>query len=166
MRTHFYNHLYYIIRHHTTEWWFGNDGKGNCLGISGSPIENSNTDRLIKTIMNATGANTEFVKLSDIKIWPCTHCRECAYTNECVQDDDFRWLSQKVLKADVIVIGSPTIYQAATSYMKAFIERLYSLRHINLLTKGKLAATCAIGWVSEDKVNEWEKVLEMGGWKW
>jgi multimeric flavodoxin WrbA len=134
------------------------------MGISGSPIENSNTDRLIRAIMDATGAEQEFVKLSDIKVGPCTHCRKCAYTNVCVIDDDFRWLAEKVLAADAIVIGSPTIYQAASAYMKAFVERLYSLRHVHLLTKDKIAATAAIGWVNEDKVNEWEQmVLYMAG---
>ncbi|BDZ70874.1 hypothetical protein [Methanobacterium petrolearium] len=33
------------------------------LGIIGSPVEYSNTDLLVKTIMNATGAEQEFFKL-------------------------------------------------------------------------------------------------------
>lgn len=134
------------------------------LGISGSPIKNSNTDRLIQEIMKATGCRSEFVKLSEICVAPCTHCRKCAYTNECVTGDDFKWLSKKVLEADAIVIGSPTIYQAASAYTKAFIERLYALRHVKLLTKDKIAATVAIGWVGQEQVNEWlQTVLKMGG---
>ena len=34
------------------------------LGISGSPVKNSNTDRLIKAVLAATGLEFEFVKLS------------------------------------------------------------------------------------------------------
>jgi len=37
------------------------------LGISGSPIKNSNTDRLVKALLDATGLESEFVKLSRIK---------------------------------------------------------------------------------------------------
>lgn len=35
------------------------------LGVSGSPIENSNTDRIVKTILEASGLEPEFIKLTD-----------------------------------------------------------------------------------------------------
>jgi multimeric flavodoxin WrbA len=38
------------------------------LGISGSPIKNSNTDKLVKTVLDATGVDSEFVKLSEISV--------------------------------------------------------------------------------------------------
>ena len=41
------------------------------LGISGSPIENSNTGRLIQAVLDATELEFEFVKLSHINIRPC-----------------------------------------------------------------------------------------------
>ena len=34
------------------------------LGISGRPVENSNTDRLVKAVMGATELESESVKLS------------------------------------------------------------------------------------------------------
>ena len=36
------------------------------LGISGSPIKNSNTDRLIQAVLESSGLKSEFVKLSKI----------------------------------------------------------------------------------------------------
>ena len=42
------------------------------LGISGSLNPDSNTDALIKAIMNATGAEIEFFKLSDIDVGPAS----------------------------------------------------------------------------------------------
>ncbi|HTX61218.1 MAG TPA: flavodoxin family protein [Methanobacterium sp.] len=125
------------------------------LGISGSPVEDSNTDLLVKTIMEATGAEQEFVKLSDIKVAPCMACKKCAYTNQCVQDDDFKWLSQKVLDADAIVMGSPVMYGNPSAFTKAFVERLWSLRHINLLLKGKLGASAVVGWSWTENVSKW-----------
>ncbi len=125
------------------------------IGISGSPTEDSNTDTLIKEILDATGAENEFVKLSAIDVAPCIACMKCVYTNECIINDDFKWLSKKVLQADAIVIGSPTYYGAASAFTKAFIERLYSTRHIKLLTAGKLAATVAVGVAAESMVTEW-----------
>ena len=34
------------------------------IGISGSPIKNSNTDRLVQAVLAASGLKSEFVKLS------------------------------------------------------------------------------------------------------
>ena len=124
------------------------------IGISGSPTKESNTDALIKAILEATGAETEFIKLSEIKVSPCIACMKCVYTNECVINDDFKWLSKKVMEADAIVAGSPTYYGSASAFMKAFIERLYSKRHIKLLMRGKLAATVAVGVAAEKMVFE------------
>jgi multimeric flavodoxin WrbA len=41
------------------------------LGVSGSPIKNSNTDRALKAVLDATGCETELVKLMDYTIEPC-----------------------------------------------------------------------------------------------
>ncbi len=125
------------------------------IGISGSPTKDSNTDTLIKAILEATGAKTEFFKLSVIKVGPCIACMKCVRTNECIINDDFKWLSRKVMEADAIVVGSSTFYGAASAFTKAFIERLYSKRHIKLLTAGKLAATVAVGVAAEKMVGEW-----------
>ncbi len=125
------------------------------IGISGSPTKDSNTDTLVKAILEATGAQTEFVKLSTIKVGPCIACMKCVQTNECIINDDFKWLSKKVMEADAIVVGSSTFYGAASAFTKAFIERLYSKRHIKLLTAGKVAATVAVGVAAEKMVGEW-----------
>ena len=58
------------------------------LGISGSPIPNSNTDRAIQCILEHTDLETEFIKLSDLDIIPCRACLGCIKTNECVVKDD------------------------------------------------------------------------------
>jgi len=136
------------------------------LGVSGSPIQNSNTDTLIKAVLKATESETEFIKLSNIKVGPCIACMRCVYTNECAVKDDFKWLSKKVMDADAIVVGSPTYYGSASAFMKAFIERLYSKRHIKLLTRGKLAAAIGVGVASEPMVAEWlGNALAAGGMK-
>ena len=38
------------------------------LGISGRPVKNSNTGRLILAVLKHTGLETEFVKLSSLRI--------------------------------------------------------------------------------------------------
>lgn len=125
------------------------------LGISGSPVKNSNTDALVKAVIEATGVEAEFVKLSDIKVGPCIACRKCAYTNECVLNDDFKSLSRKVLEAKALVIGSPVMYMAPSAFTKCFIERLYSLRHVKLLMQGKIGASVVVGEVNTDTVTQY-----------
>jgi len=134
------------------------------LGISGSPVINSNTDALVKAVIEATGAEAEFVKLSGIHVGPCIACRKCAYTNKCVLNDDFRQLSGKVLEAKAIVIGSPVMYSAVSAFTKSFIERLYSLRHVKLLLQGKLGATVVVGETKAEVVSEYlSQTLISGG---
>ncbi len=59
------------------------------LGISGSPVKNSNTDRLVRTVLEATGLDYEFIKLSGYDIHPCRACLGYAGDNTCKQKDDW-----------------------------------------------------------------------------
>ncbi len=126
------------------------------LGISGSPIKNSNTDRLVQTILVATGLETEFVKLSSINVRPCLACKRCVEDNICQVKDDFPALAEKVKEAGALVVGGYCPYGAIDGFTKAFLERLWSLRHVNNLVQGKLAATVVTGLIPEirDKVSE------------
>ncbi|OGQ99633.1 MAG: NADPH-dependent FMN reductase [Deltaproteobacteria bacterium RIFOXYD12_FULL_57_12] len=118
------------------------------IGVSGSPIKNSTTDRAVQMVLAATEAHkTEFFKLSDYTVSPCNGCLECITTNRCVIEDDGVMLAEKAFKADVLVIGGYTSYSSLDSRTKAFIERLYPLQHRYGLMAGKLGAavvTCAI----------------------
>lgn len=111
------------------------------LGISGSPTKNSNTDRLVKAILDETGAKSEFVKLSTINVRPCRACYKCVNDNICKQKDDFPALAEKIKTAKAIVIGGYTPYSQIDGYTKALLERFWSFRHQKNLLKGKLGAT-------------------------
>ena len=117
----------------------------NVLGVSGSPVPNSNTDRAVKAVLEATGLDHEFVKLSDLHIRPCMACKQCVNDNVCKQEDDFGWLSKKVMDADALVIGAYGPYSSLDAFTKAFLERLWSLRHVNNFLRGKLVVTVVSG---------------------
>ena len=53
-------------------------------GISGSPIDNSNTDSAMKAALEATGVETGFISRVDCSITPCRACIGCVDTNRCV----------------------------------------------------------------------------------
>jgi len=100
------------------------------LGVSGSPVENSNTDRAVKAVLNAADMPAEFVKLSEYDLNPCNACLACVEGNRCEQDDDGNLLLDKVLESDAVVVGGWAPYSSLDARTKMFIERLYPSRHL------------------------------------
>lgn len=119
--------------------------KPQIIGISGSPIKNSNTDRLIQAVLESSGLSSAFVKLSEIDVRPCIACLGCKKDNVCKVKDDFPELAAEVRHAGAIVVGGYAPYGAVDGFTKAFLERLFSLRHQNGLNRGKLAVVVATG---------------------
>lgn len=107
------------------------------LGVSGSPIKNSNTDKALAAVLEATGCETEFIKLIDYNVAPCKACLGCVKTNRCVIKDDGVPLAEKAKEADALIIGGFTPYSTLDARTKAFIERLYPLRHLHGFMAGK-----------------------------
>ncbi len=126
------------------------------LGISGSPIESSNTDRLVKAVTGATGLESEFVKLSSIDVRPCLACKRCVQDNVCKVKDDFPELAEKIKNAKALVIGGYIPYGQIDGFTKALLERFWSLRHVTNLLRGKLCATVLTGLMPDalDSVNQ------------
>ncbi|MBI5394762.1 MAG: flavodoxin family protein [Verrucomicrobia bacterium] len=111
------------------------------LGISGSPVPDSNTDRAVKAIVEHTGLEWEFIKLSDLRMEPCRACLGCVKTNECVVQDDARALAEKFRRASAFVLGAFTPYSSLDARTKMFMERMYCLRHQTGLNRGKVGVS-------------------------
>ena len=120
------------------------------LGVSGSPIRNSNTDRALKAVLEATECNAEFVKLVDYTVAPCKACLGCVETNKCVIKDDGIELAEKAKQADALVIAGFTPYSTLDSRTKAFIERSYPLRHTHGFMAGKPGGAVITSCVPEE----------------
>ncbi len=134
------------------------------LGISGSPVPNSNTDRAVKGVLQASGLDSEFVKLSEINVKPCQACKQCVPHNICQVKDDFPRLAEKLKGAQALVIGAYCPYGMIDAYTKAFLERLWSMRHVNNLNRGKLGVIIVNG-LFPDSYNQrrrkfWVKYLK------
>lgn len=115
------------------------------LGISGSPVPNSNTDRLVLQVLKASGLEYEFVKLSQLNVGPCRACKACVEDNICKVKDDFPELAKKLQEAKGFVIGGYTPYGMVDAFTKAFLERLWSMRHLNSLLEQKCVITIISG---------------------
>ncbi|MBI9102882.1 MAG: flavodoxin family protein [Spirochaetales bacterium] len=99
------------------------------LAINGSPRAGGNTEYLLKEVLaplEKEGWNTEIIKIGGTPLRGCLACRKCfeKKDNQCImKNDDFNKIFEKVLRADAIILGSPTFYTDVTAEMKAFIDR-------------------------------------------
>ena len=128
------------------------------LGISGSPVKNSNTDRLIKLVLDSTRLKSEFIKLFDCKIEPCHVCTvddpkwgrvfPCQLDNQCIIQDDFQKIRPKLLETDALVIGGYPSFGSVNATTKTFLERLFAIDHCAFQEKplmmGKLGVSIAM----------------------
>ncbi|MGQ9781334.1 MAG: flavodoxin family protein [Nitrososphaeria archaeon] len=97
------------------------------IGISGSPRVGGNTDMILQEALTTSkeeGAIVKLIRISDYTLRPCDACRTCYSTKKCAIDDDGEKLYQEIIKADGIILGSPSYFQGVTAQMKIFIDRI------------------------------------------
>lgn len=97
------------------------------LGVEGSPRNNGNTEKLVKTILESAsenGAQTAFYKLTEMDISLCLGCFNCRETGACVTNDDMQLLHEEIQASDVIIIGSPVYMWQVSGQTKLFMDRL------------------------------------------
>lgn len=113
------------------------------LGVSSSPIPDSNTDRAVKLVLKHTGLPSKFVKLSELHMESCRGCLGCVEDNVCDLEDDGRQLASEFRKSAAFVLGAFTPYNSLDARAKMFMERMYCFRHQASLCAGKFGA-CVI----------------------
>ena len=99
----------------------------NILILSSSPRRGGNSDTLCDEFMRGaieSGNQVEKIFLRDKNIHPCTGCSVCSrYKKPCPQKDDVAEVIEKMLAADVIVMGTPVYFYAMSAQMKMMIDR-------------------------------------------
>jgi multimeric flavodoxin WrbA len=99
------------------------------IGFSGSPRINGNSDILLKSILaGAHNENipTDFYNLTNIHFKGCIGCEKCRKSKICTGlIDGMSLVYPKVISSIGLVLVSPTHNYNITSWMKAFIDRLY-----------------------------------------
>lgn len=96
------------------------------LGISGSPHRHGNTETLLDSFLEgakAAGATVDKVVLKDLNYSTCRGCNACHKTGECVVQDEFNALFDKILAADCIAVASPIYSMGITAELKSLIDR-------------------------------------------
>lgn len=95
------------------------------LVISGSPRKGANSETLCDYFTagaRAAGHEVEKFSLAGKQIAPCRACYACK-SGFCPQQDGARVLVEKMLTADVIVLGTPVYFFSMCAQLKALIDR-------------------------------------------
>lgn len=101
----------------------------HAIAISGSPRKGGNTETLLSHCLeklSGRGISTELVSLRGKTIHGCKACAICqkAKDRTCHQKvDDFHPVFEAMLKADIIIVGSPVYFGSATPEMMALLDR-------------------------------------------
>lgn len=108
------------------------------VGVSGSPILDGNTDRMVKALLEQSGKDYVFVNLSTLRYDPCRACAHlCAKTNMCPLDDDLKPYFEPILNAEALVLGTSVHAGYITGWMFSFVGRLWCFHHVKNLLRDK-----------------------------
>ena len=135
------------------------------VGISGSPRRGGNSDLILGCILEGArnvGATTESVFLSDLSFSSCVGCEQCRKNKACTRfEDDLTPLYPRIFEARGMVLVSPVYNYNVTSWMKAFIDRLYCYYDFDnerprgwssrLAGKGRMAVLAIVAEQTSDK---------------
>lgn len=130
------------------------------LAFNGSPRRTGNTSLLLDKFTRGTEASgviTEIIHADSINLENCKGCLRCNILKRCsLRGDDWEEISQKILKADVLVFASPVYFHHVTAPLKMIIDRFRSFVHIQITESGLIHTPWA----------EWNKdfvlILPMG----
>lgn len=99
------------------------------LGIEGSPRKNGNSHKMLEAVLagaRGTESRVQEVHLRDYRYEPCVGCEKCRKDKICTQFQDGMTLLYPALQeAKGLVLITPVHNYNVTSWIKAFIDRLY-----------------------------------------
>jgi multimeric flavodoxin WrbA len=121
------------------------------LGINCSPRKGGNTEIIIREVFRALekeGIKTELFQLGGKKINGCVACMKCKKKGDgqCHKDNDLiNECIKLMIKADAIIIGTPTYFSDLTTEAKALIDVAgYALRSAGNPLKRKPGAAVVV----------------------
>jgi len=113
------------------------------IGLAASTRRGGNSDTLLRAALESAEAHevrTETIVLSDLSVAPCIGCQRCQTTGECVLEDDFQSVRDRLLVADAVILATPIYFWNVPSPAKAFIDRNQSTGARKALAKKRGAS--------------------------
>lgn len=95
--------------------------------FNGSPRKKGNTHHCLNIVMEelqSAGIECEYIWMGNENLHGCNSCFQCRGKIECaIKDDKMNEYIEKMIKADGIILGSPTYFANMTAPMKALVDR-------------------------------------------
>lgn len=99
------------------------------IAINGSPRKGGNTEILLKHVLDPlskAGWVIDLVQIGGRAIRGCTACGKCWESRDLkciINNDPFNEIMEKMVRADAIIMGSPTYFTDVSAELKALIDR-------------------------------------------
>lgn len=96
------------------------------LVLNGSPRKGGIVYTLLKEIVKAAEEHNkvDWIDIYDLQMKPCIACMKCRTNDKCVlPKDDAHIVGEKIDKADVLIVGTPTYWGNMSSQLKVLFER-------------------------------------------
>ncbi len=146
-------------------------GRGmNILMLTGSPRRHGNTSTMADAFARGAREAGHTVYRFDAafkNVHPCTACNSCGMDGPCVFADDFAFVREHILEADMVVLVSPMYYFGFSAQLKRVIDRFYAISS-RLHTPKKAALLMAYADTNKRKENcvltHYNVLLDYLGW--
>ena len=100
------------------------------IAVLGSPRRGKNSELLMDYYiqeLERQGRKVEKIVLAEIDQNPCNGCESCIKNGVCCYNDDITILLNKLTNVEGIILASPSYNYNVNSFMKIFLDRLFSL---------------------------------------
>ncbi len=144
--------------------------KMKILVLTGSPRKNGNSNTLADYfVKGATEAGHQVVRFDAAfkDVHPCIGCNSCGMDGPCVFKDDFEFVRQNIVDADMVVFASPMYYFGLSAQLKAVIDRFYAINgKIHTSKKAALLMTYANTAASQAEPikSHYQTLIDYLGW--
>lgn len=123
------------------------------LLVNGSPHPRGNTYTalsIVAKVLEERGIETEWFQIGAGPVRPCIDCRQCRKTGRCAfSDDKCNELIEAFLRADGVIVGTPTYFAGPNGSLCALLDRVfYAIADQDRLLDGKPAAGLTVCWRS------------------
>lgn len=148
-----------------------NGGKSmNILVLTGSPRGHGNSNTLASHFIRGANEAGHTVTRFDAalkNVHPCIACNSCGMNGPCVFKDDFEFVREHIIPADLVAFVTPMYYFGISAQLKAVIDRFYA---INGSIHTPKQAVLIMTYANNSRRNEspilthYEVLLEYLGW--
>lgn len=110
------------------------------IAFNGSPRRNGNTSAMLQEFIRGAkevNADVEEILAQEVDLKYCSGCLKCNLIKQCViRNDGWPELSQKILRAEVLVFASPIYFHHLTAPLKKILDRFRSFMQVQITASG------------------------------